>query len=176
MMVHRSAHALVETGGHPGVSSPLPILCFDRVAHCTWSFPTGWIGWTASPQIFLSPLSSVQLQKHTTMPSFFLWGPGFQSLVFIPKKGTIFSPSHLSSPHGSFQYFKDVDPLFLPLHCFSQNNKEKSISCERREQSSYCVTAAGTFAVVLSAVSSEHWILVSEEKARGGQGTGISSG
>lgn len=112
MLVHRSAHALVETGGHPGVSSSLPILCFDRVAHCTWSFPTGWIGWSASPQIFLSPLSSVRLQKHITMPSFFLWGPGFQSLVFIPKKGTILSPSHLSSPHALFSTLK------MLIHCF----------------------------------------------------------
>lgn len=49
------------------------------------------------------------------------------------QKGNNFITKPSLQPSRSFQYFKDVDPLFLPLHCFSQNNKEKSISCERRE-------------------------------------------
>lgn len=112
MLVHRSAHALVETGGHPGVSSPLPILCFDRVAHCTWSFPTGWIGWTASPQIFLSPLSSVQLQKHTTMPSFFCGGQG-SNLWSLYSKREQFSHQAISPALTAL-----FSTLKMLIHCF----------------------------------------------------------
>lgn len=98
--------------------------------------PRGYqLAGSAGQQSSNFPVSSFQsvITEVNHHAQFFLWGPGFQSLVFIPKKGTISSPSHLSSPHGSFQYFKNVDPLFLPLHCLPQNNKEKSISCERRE-------------------------------------------
>lgn len=144
MLVLRSAHVLVEAGVHPGVSSSLSILCFET------GLPTaprayqlaGWAGQQSSN----FPVSSFQSEiteayHHAQFSSG--GGPEFQSLVFISKKGTISSSSHLSSLHGSFQYFKDVDPLFLPLHCFPQNKKEKSISCERRKQSCYCVTTAG---------------------------------
>lgn len=143
MLVHRSAHKLVEAGGHFGVSSSLSILCFEtRLPTAPGAYQ---LAGSAGQQSSNFPVSSFQsaITEVNHHAQFFLWGPGFQSLVFIPKKGTISLPSHLSSPHGSFQYFKDVDPLFLPLHCLPQNNKEKSISCERREQSCYCVTTAG---------------------------------
>lgn len=106
------------------------LMFWDKVAHCTRSLPTGWIGWSV---VLKFSCLLLPVCDYRSEPPLFLWGPGFQSLVFIPKKGKISSPSHPFSPHGSFQYFKDVDPLFLPLHCFPRNNKEKSISCERRE-------------------------------------------
>lgn len=60
------------------------------------------------------PVSSFQcaITEAYHHAQFFLWGPGFQSLVFIPKKGTILSPSHLSSPHALFSTLK------MLIHCF----------------------------------------------------------